>query len=43
MKRKHIFLSDQQIENIEAEAKKTGISFAEQLRRIIDAHYEEKK
>lgn len=39
MTRKQIYLAKTQIEKVKQSAKRTGLSFSEVLRRIIDQHY----
>lgn len=39
MTRKQIYLAKKQIAQIKQSAKRTGLSFSEVLRRIIDQHY----
>lgn len=43
MIRKQIYLAKVQIDKIKQSAKRSGLSFSEVLRRVIDAHYGHKK
>jgi predicted DNA binding CopG/RHH family protein len=43
MERINLYLTEQQIKQIQKDAQKLGISFAEVLRRIIDKYYEAHK
>ena len=42
MKRKDFYLTEHEIEELNKEAKKLGITFSELLRRIVDRHLEDK-
>lgn len=42
MIRKDVYLTEKQIKRLQKEAKTTGLSFADVIRRIVDAHFKEK-
>lgn len=43
MKRTNIFLTDDQLKKLKAESRKTGLSMADRIRRLIDAHFDKPK
>jgi len=43
MRKQQVSLTDPQVEWLEAEAKRLGVSIAEVIRRIIDKHREQRE
>ncbi len=43
MKRTNIHLTEQQLKNLAAETKRTGVPMAEIIRRLVDAHFSKGK